>query len=155
MLMYEKNGKLNLDFINGSIPAETPDVSMYKTGNDVHCFIGKNDIGEDNTKTMVDFVITKMPTAEQTYTNGDTLNFTGMKVRIKWDDGTKENLTWGSDHLGIEDDTAINTGDSPITVDIPIGYIPNPGVSTLDDWIWSDDFTTTGAHVVTITVNPE
>ena len=45
MLMYEKDGKLILNFQKGSIPQEVKDVQMYKQSDVVHVMIGNNDLG--------------------------------------------------------------------------------------------------------------
>ena len=89
MLMYEKNGKLNLDFQKGSIPAASPDVSMYKESDVVHVLIGDNDLG-DSSKTLTSISVKGFKT---TYSVGDTIDLTGTTVTAKYDDGTSSAVT--------------------------------------------------------------
>ena len=89
MLMYEKNGKLILDFQKGSIPAEESDVQLYKESDVVHVLIGDNDLG-DSTKVLQSITVKGFKT---TYTAGNTIDLTGTTVTAHYDDGTSAVVT--------------------------------------------------------------
>lgn len=129
MLIYEKNGKLNLDFINGSIPAETPDVSMYKTGNDVHCFVGTNDIGEDDTRTIKSIKVKTVPQSDENmdvpFYDGETLvdsSLQGMVITVTYDDGTKEDFGYEYASFGDNIPIPVNTTSQPIEQTFTVYY---------------------------------
>ena len=89
MLMYEKNGKLILDFQKSSIPAEVSDVQLYKEDDTVHVLVGDNDLG-DSTKVLSAISEKGFKT---TYAVGDTIDLTGTTVTAKYDDGSSEVVT--------------------------------------------------------------
>lgn len=89
MLMYEKDGKLVLNFQKGSVPAEVSDVQMYKEDSAVHVMIGNNDLG-DSSKTLVSISVKGFKT---TYTVGDTIDLSGTTVTAKYDDGSTDTVT--------------------------------------------------------------
>lgn len=89
MLMYEKDGKLVLNFQKGSVPAEISDVQMYKEDSAVHVMIGNNDLG-DSSKTLVSISVKGFKT---TYTVGDTIDLSGTTVTAKYDDGSTDTVT--------------------------------------------------------------
>lgn len=89
MLMYEKNGKLILNFQKGSVPAEVSDVQMYKESDVVHVLVGDNDLG-DTTKVLSSISVKGFKT---TYSVGDKIDLTGTTVTAKYDDGSTEAVT--------------------------------------------------------------
>lgn len=89
MLMYEKDGKLVLDFQKSSIPAEVSDVQLYKEDSTVHVMIGNNDLG-DSTKVLSSISVKGFKT---TYSIGDTIDLTGTTVTAKYDDGSTDTVT--------------------------------------------------------------
>ena len=89
MLMYEKNGKLILDFQKSEIPAEVSDVQLYKEDSTVHVKIGDNDLG-DTTKVLSSISVKGFKT---TYSVGDKIDLTGTTVTAKYDDGTSAAVT--------------------------------------------------------------
>ena len=89
MLMYEKDGKLVLDFQKSSIPAEVSDVQLYKEDSAVHVMIGNNDLG-DSTKVLSSISVKGFKT---TYSVGDKIDLTGTTVTAKYDDGSSEAVT--------------------------------------------------------------
>lgn len=89
MLMYEKAGKLILDFQKGSIPAETSDVQLYKEDSTVHVMIGDNDLG-DSTKVLTSISVKGFVT---TYSVGDKIDLSNTVVTAKYDDGSSETVT--------------------------------------------------------------
>ena len=89
MLMYEKDGKLILNFQKGSIPQEVKDVQMYKQSDVVHVMIGNNDLG-DTTKVLSSISVKGFKT---TYSVGDTIDLSGTTVTAKYDDGSTDTVT--------------------------------------------------------------
>lgn len=89
MLMYEKNGKLILDFQKSQIPAEVSDVQLYKEDSTVHVKIGDNDLG-DTSKVLSSISVKGFKT---TYSVGDKIDLTGTTVTAKYDDGTSAAVT--------------------------------------------------------------
>lgn len=89
MLMYEKDGKLVLDFQKSSIPTEVSDVQLYKEDSAVHVMIGSNDLG-DSTKVLSSISVKGFKT---TYSVGDKIDLTGTTVTAKYDDGSSEAVT--------------------------------------------------------------
>lgn len=89
MLMYEKNGKLILDFQKSSIPAEVSDVQLYKEDDTVHVLVGNNDLG-DTSKVLSSISVRGFKT---TYSVGDKIDLTGTTVTAKYDDGTSAAVT--------------------------------------------------------------
>lgn len=89
MLMYEKDGKLVLDFQKSSIPAEVSDVQLYKEDSAIHVMIGNNDLG-DSTKVLSSISVKGFKT---TYSVGDTIDLTGTTVTAKYDDGSTDTVT--------------------------------------------------------------
>lgn len=89
MLMYEKDGKLVLDFQKSPIPAEVSDVQLYKEDSAVHVMIGNNDLG-DSTKVLSSISVKGFKT---TYSVGDKIDLTGTTVTAKYDDGSSEAVT--------------------------------------------------------------
>ena len=89
MLMYEKDGKLVLDFQKSSIPAEVSDVQLYKEDSAVHVMIGSNDLG-DSTKILSSISVKGFKT---TYSVGDKIDLTGTTVTAKYDDGSSATVT--------------------------------------------------------------
>ena len=89
MLMYEKNGKLILDFQKSSIPAEVSDVQLYKEDDTVHVLVGDNDLG-DSTKVLSSISVKGFVT---TYSVGDKIDLSNTVVTAKYDDGSTETVT--------------------------------------------------------------
>lgn len=89
MLMYEKNGKLILDFQKSSIPAEVSDVQLYKEDDIVHVLVGDNDLG-DSTKVLSSISVKGFVT---TYSVGDKIDLSNTVVTAKYDDGSTETVT--------------------------------------------------------------
>lgn len=89
MLMYEKDGKLVLDFQKSSIPAEVSDVQLYEEDNAIHVMIGDNDLG-DSDKALSSISVKGFKT---TYSVGDKIDLTGTTVTAKYDDGSSEAVT--------------------------------------------------------------
>ena len=89
MLIYEKDGKLILNFQAGTIPQEVNDVEMYKEDNTVHVFLGDNDLG-DTTKILSSISVKGFKT---TYSVGDKIDLSGTTVTAKYDDGSTEVVT--------------------------------------------------------------
>lgn len=89
MLMYEKDGKLVLNFQKGSVPAAVSDVQMYKEDSTVHVLVGDNDLG-DTSKTLSSISVKGFKT---TYSVGDTIDLSGTTVTAKYDDGSTDTVT--------------------------------------------------------------
>ena len=89
MLMYEKDGKLILNFQKGSVPAEVSDFQMYKESDVVHVLVGDNDLG-DSTKVLSSISVKGFKT---TYSVGDKIDLSGTTVTAKYDDGSSEVVT--------------------------------------------------------------
>ena len=89
MLMYEKDGKLILNFQKGSVPAAVSDVQMYKASSVTHVLIGNNDLG-DTTKSLKSITVKGFTT---TYSVGDKIDLTGTVVTAHYDDGTSDAVT--------------------------------------------------------------
>ena len=89
MLMYEKDGKLILNFQKGSVPAAVSDVQMYKADDVTHVLIGNNDLG-DTTKALKSISVKGFKT---TYSVGDTIDLTGTTVTAYYDDGSSAAVT--------------------------------------------------------------
>lgn len=89
MLMYEKDGKLVLNFQKGSVPASVSDVQLYKEDSTVHVLVGDNDLG-DTSKTLSSISVKGFKT---TYSVGDTIDLSGTTVTAKYDDGSTDTVT--------------------------------------------------------------
>lgn len=89
MLMYEKDGKLILNFQRGSVPQEVEDVQMYKESDVIHVMIGDNDLG-DSSKVLSSISVKGFVT---TYSVGDKIDLSNTVVTAKYDDGSSAAVT--------------------------------------------------------------
>lgn len=117
MLIYEKNGKLILDFQKSSIPAEISDVQLYKEDDTVHVLVGDNDLG-DSTKVLSSISVKGFKT---TYAVGDTIDLTGTTVTAKYDDGSSEVVTTYT--TTPDDKTALTAQDTSVVFSYTAGDV--------------------------------
>lgn len=125
MLMYEKNGKLILDFQKSSIPAEVNDVQLYKEGDTVHVLVGDNDLG-DNVKVLLSISVKGFKTI---YSVGDTIDLTGTTVTAKYDDGSSEVVTTYT--TTPDDKTALTAQDTSVVFSYTAGEVTKTVTKTI------------------------
>ena len=65
MFMYEKDGKLVLNFQQSQIPTDNGDIELYKKDGTVHAVIGNTEMSEDNKSVNDTQDITEPDTPEQ------------------------------------------------------------------------------------------
>ena len=125
MLMYEKNGKLILDFQKSQIPAEVDDVQLYKEDSTVHVLIGNNDLG-DTTKILTSISVKGFKT---TYSVGDKIDLSGTTVTAKYDDGsTAVVTTYTTDP---DADTALTTENTSVVFSYTEGTVTKTASKTI------------------------
>jgi len=125
MLMYEKNGKLILDFQKSSIPAEVSDVQLYKEDDTVHVLVGNNDLG-DSTKVLSSISVKGFKT---TYSVGDTIDLTGTTVTAKYDDGSSEVVTTYT--TTPDDKTTLTAQDTSVVFSYTAGEVTKTVTKTI------------------------
>lgn len=127
MLMYEKNGKLILDFQKSSIPAEVSDVQLYKEDNTVHVLVGNNDLG-DSTKVLLSISVKGFDT-HHPYSVGDTIDLTGTTVTAKYDDGSSEVVTTYT--TTPDDKTTLTAEDTSVVFSYTVGEVTKTVTKTI------------------------
>ena len=125
MLMYEKNGKLILDFQKSEIPAEVSDVQLYKEDSTVHVKIGDNDLG-DTTKVLSSISVKGFKT---TYSVGDKIDLTGTTVTAKYDDGTSAAVTTYTTNPDI--DTSLTAENTSVVFSYTEGGVTKTATKTI------------------------